>query len=273
MDKMAYRCALLGASLSWPAAQQLLLGWWLEACEVYATALIEVLAALGPYTQCLASLAADGAEPTYVCRQPSTQSLVWGGSAQVPGWHFLLACWFARRMPLDLQPPLQPSATTLAAAAAPGGSCTAVVTAARCDVCLQQSYNAVAFVSCLRTPAQPLPCRTGLSDLTAVVPAIADCGGNTDTITLASSRLEFAETCFPCVQEVLDKTGLTPSDIDFVVSSFADVHIAGMRAFICACAAEGLRLCWNSSTPNSYSIRENTCCGRSPICACHARLL
>lgn len=55
--------------------------------------------------------------------------------------------------------------------------------------------------------------RTGLGDETAVVPCIHA----NEVKGMESSREEFAATCFPCVAEVLEKTGIKATDINFVV--------------------------------------------------------
>jgi hypothetical protein len=42
--------------------------------------------------------------------------------------------------------------------------------------------------------------------------------GADDEVGIEASREEFAATCFPCIEEVLQKTGIKATDINFVVS-------------------------------------------------------
>jgi len=64
---------------------------------------------------------------------------------------------------------------------------------------------------CFRT------CRTGLGDDTSVVPVIHE--GDDAKLGIGAAREEFAACCFPCVEEVLRKTGIKAKEIDFVVTN------------------------------------------------------
>lgn len=92
------------------------------------------------------------------------------------------------------------------------------------SMCLSPRCTLCPAPACL--PSRPPAClpavlpskrRTGLGDDTAVVPAIQS--GKDSEITMAAARTEFAETCFPCVEEVLAKTGVKPKDIAFVITN------------------------------------------------------
>lgn len=59
--------------------------------------------------------------------------------------------------------------------------------------------------------------RTGLGDRTAVCPAIQS--GDAAALGIEAARFEFGATCFTTIQELLDKTGLTPRQIDYVITN------------------------------------------------------
>jgi hypothetical protein len=59
--------------------------------------------------------------------------------------------------------------------------------------------------------------RTGLGDDTAVVPAIQ--AGRDEALGMEPARFEFAATCFPTIQELLDKTGVRADQISFVITN------------------------------------------------------
>jgi 3-ketoacyl-CoA synthase len=59
--------------------------------------------------------------------------------------------------------------------------------------------------------------RTGLGDDTAVVPAIQ--AGRDEALGMEPARFEFAATCFPTIQEVLDKAGVGADQINFVITN------------------------------------------------------
>eukprot|EP00877_Chromochloris_zofingiensis_P000734 jgi/Chrzof1/10661/Cz05g07110.t1_LCKAS6[v5.2] len=59
--------------------------------------------------------------------------------------------------------------------------------------------------------------RTGLGDETGVVPAIQS--GDTSNCTMEAARDEFAATCLATVQDLLDKTGVKASQINFVITN------------------------------------------------------
>jgi len=59
--------------------------------------------------------------------------------------------------------------------------------------------------------------RTGLGDDTSVVPVIQE--GDESKMGIGAAREEFAACCFPCVEEVLQKTGIKAKEIDFVVTN------------------------------------------------------
>jgi len=59
--------------------------------------------------------------------------------------------------------------------------------------------------------------RTGLGDDTAVVPAIQ--AGRDEALGMEPARFEFAATCFPTIQELLDKTGVCADQINFVITN------------------------------------------------------
>mgnify|MGYP001806967274 CR=1 FL=1 len=56
-----------------------------------------------------------------------------------------------------------------------------------------------------------------------MVPVIQE--ADDSKLGIGASREEFAATCFPCVEEVLSKTGIKASEIDFVVSPGAAWHV------------------------------------------------
>ncbi|KAI8463989.1 MAG: beta-ketoacyl-CoA synthase [Monoraphidium minutum] len=64
---------------------------------------------------------------------------------------------------------------------------------------------------------EKLAYRSGLGDATAVVPAIQEAPHEKPGIELA--RMEYEQTCFPCVEELLAKTGVKPSQIGFVITN------------------------------------------------------
>lgn len=59
--------------------------------------------------------------------------------------------------------------------------------------------------------------RTGLGERTAVCPAIQT--GDPNQLGIEAARFEFGATCFTTIQELLDKTGVTPRQIDFVITN------------------------------------------------------
>ena len=64
---------------------------------------------------------------------------------------------------------------------------------------------------------EKLAFRSGLGDATAVVPAIQ--AAPTRKPGLEKAREEYVETCFACVAELLEKTGLDPAKIKFVITN------------------------------------------------------
>lgn len=59
--------------------------------------------------------------------------------------------------------------------------------------------------------------RAGLGDKTAVCPAIQS--GDAQQLGIEAARFEFGATCFPAIQEVMDKAGVRPHQIDFIVTN------------------------------------------------------
>jgi hypothetical protein len=59
--------------------------------------------------------------------------------------------------------------------------------------------------------------RTGLGDDTAVVPAIQ--AGRDEALGMEPARFEFAATCFPTIQELLDKAGVRADQVNFVITN------------------------------------------------------
>lgn len=59
--------------------------------------------------------------------------------------------------------------------------------------------------------------RTGLGDDTAVCPAIQS--GDASHLGIEAARFEFGATCFTTIQELFNKTGLRPKDIDIVITN------------------------------------------------------
>lgn len=59
--------------------------------------------------------------------------------------------------------------------------------------------------------------RTGLGDETAVCPAIQS--GDPAQLGIEAARFEYGACCFTCVEELLQKTGVRPGDIGFVITN------------------------------------------------------
>lgn len=59
--------------------------------------------------------------------------------------------------------------------------------------------------------------RTGLGDDTAVCPAIQS--GEASKLGIEAARFEFGATCFTTIQDLLNKTGIRPKDIDIVITN------------------------------------------------------
>lgn len=59
--------------------------------------------------------------------------------------------------------------------------------------------------------------RTGLGDATAVPPAVQTADGRNCGIDAA--RFEYNATCFQAIQEVLNKTGIKPKQVKFVITN------------------------------------------------------
>jgi hypothetical protein len=50
-----------------------------------------------------------------------------------------------------------------------------------------------------------------------VVPAIQS--GDVSQLGIEAARFEFGATCFTTIQDLLDKTGITPRQIDYVITN------------------------------------------------------
>jgi hypothetical protein len=50
-----------------------------------------------------------------------------------------------------------------------------------------------------------------------VCPAIQS--GDATQLGIEAARFEFGATCFTTIQELLDKTGITPRQIDYVITN------------------------------------------------------
>lgn len=59
--------------------------------------------------------------------------------------------------------------------------------------------------------------RTGLGSESYVVPAIQS--GDPSQLGIEAARFEFGATCFTTIQDLLDKTGITPRQIDYVITN------------------------------------------------------
>lgn len=59
--------------------------------------------------------------------------------------------------------------------------------------------------------------RTGLGDKTAVPPAVQTADGRNCGIEAA--RYEYGETCFATIREALEKTGIKPKQVNFVITN------------------------------------------------------
>jgi 3-ketoacyl-CoA synthase len=59
--------------------------------------------------------------------------------------------------------------------------------------------------------------RTGLGDCTAVPPAVQT--ADSKNCGIDSARYEYNETCFLAVKEVLEKTGINPRQVKFVITN------------------------------------------------------
>jgi hypothetical protein len=78
----------------------------------------------------------------------------------------------------------------------------------------------VARISCTTVyppPQEKIALRAGLGDKTAVCPAIQS--GDAQQLGIEAARFEFGATCFPAIQEVMDKAGVRPHQIDFIVTN------------------------------------------------------
>lgn len=64
---------------------------------------------------------------------------------------------------------------------------------------------------------EKLAYRSGLGDSTAVVPAVQE--APQDKPGTEAARLEYEQTCFPCIEELLAKTGVRPDQIRFVITN------------------------------------------------------
>jgi 3-ketoacyl-CoA synthase len=64
---------------------------------------------------------------------------------------------------------------------------------------------------------EKLAFRSGLGDATAVTPAIQHAGQRKPGIEAA--RQEYMDTCFACVSELLEKTGVAPAKVKFVITN------------------------------------------------------
>jgi 3-ketoacyl-CoA synthase len=59
--------------------------------------------------------------------------------------------------------------------------------------------------------------RTGLGDCTAVPPAVQT--ADSKNCGIDAARYEYNETCFLAVKEVLEKTGINPRQVNFVITN------------------------------------------------------
>lgn len=59
--------------------------------------------------------------------------------------------------------------------------------------------------------------RTGLGSESYVVPAIQS--GDPSQLGIEAARFEFGTTCFTTIQDLLDKTRITPRQIDYVITN------------------------------------------------------
>jgi 3-ketoacyl-CoA synthase len=59
--------------------------------------------------------------------------------------------------------------------------------------------------------------RTGLGDATAVPPAVQTADGK--NCNMDAARFEYNATCFKAIQEVLQKTGIKPHRVNFVITN------------------------------------------------------
>jgi 3-ketoacyl-CoA synthase len=63
----------------------------------------------------------------------------------------------------------------------------------------------------------PAAYRTGLGDETAVCPAIQS--GDPKQLGIEAARFEFGATCFTTISELLHKTGVSPRQVDYVITN------------------------------------------------------
>ena len=58
---------------------------------------------------------------------------------------------------------------------------------------------------------------TGLGDDTAVCPAIQS--GDASQLGIEAARFEFGATCFPTISALLEKAGVSPRQVDYVITN------------------------------------------------------
>jgi 3-ketoacyl-CoA synthase len=63
----------------------------------------------------------------------------------------------------------------------------------------------------------PTAYRTGLGDETAVCPAIQS--GDPKQLGIEAARFEFGATCFTTISELLQKTGVSARQVDYVITN------------------------------------------------------
>lgn len=73
------------------------------------------------------------------------------------------------------------------------------------------------LASVLYVSQEKIAYRTGLGNMSYVVPAIQS--GDPTQLGIEAARFEFGATCFTTIQDLLDKTGITPRQIDYVITN------------------------------------------------------
>jgi hypothetical protein len=101
--------------------------------------------------------------------------------------------------------------------------------------------------------------RSGLGDATAVVPAIQACPNEKPGIEVA--RGEYEATCFSCVAELFEKTGVKPAQIRFVITNSSLFNPTPSLS-----AALMNRFKMRDDTIN-YSLGGMGCSGESGFCS------
>jgi 3-ketoacyl-CoA synthase len=111
---------------------------------------------------------------------------------------------------------------------------------------------------------EKLAFRSGLGDSTAVVPAVQ--AAPADKPGLEVARLEYEQTCFSCVEELLAKTGVKPSQIGFVITNSS---LFNPTPSLSAAIINRFKL---RDTTINYSLGGMGCSGEAPHRALGASL-